>query len=95
MAFGADMKPEGAVSAIEKEKGKSAQTLDQYSNIRIANAEGGQVTLSQAHFDDLHAALQRMQLAVDESNGTIKQYQKDMETMRRVRVAEAFSSSWL
>ena len=53
-------------------------------NFRVVNAEGGHVTLSQSHFDDLNAALQRMQLVADESNATIKQYQKDMETMRRV-----------
>lgn len=40
--------------------------------------------MSQEHFDDLHAALQRMQLVIDESNATVKQYQQDMETMRKV-----------
>ena len=55
-----------------------------FSNFRVANAEGGHVTLSQAHFDDLHATLQRMQLVVDESNATLKQYHKDMESMRKV-----------
>lgn len=54
-----------------------------FSNFRVANAEGGHVTLSQAHFDDLHATLQKMQLVVDESNATLKQYQKDMESMRK------------
>ena len=55
-----------------------------FSNFRVANAEGGHVTLSQAHFDDLHATLQKMQLVVDESNATLKQYHKDMEAMRKV-----------
>lgn len=55
-----------------------------FSNFRVANAEGGHVTLSQAHFDDLHATLEKMQLVVDESNATLKQYQKDMESMRKV-----------
>lgn len=55
-----------------------------FSNFRVANAEGGHVTLSQAHFDDLHATLQRMQLVVDESNATLKQYHIDMESMRKV-----------
>lgn len=62
----------------------SAESEDQmYSNFRVANSEGGHVTLSQAHFDDLHANLQRMQLVIDESNATLKQYQKDMESMRK------------
>lgn len=55
-----------------------------YPNFRVVNAEGGHVTLSQSHFDDLHAALQKMQLVVDESSATMKQYQKDMESMRKV-----------
>lgn len=55
-----------------------------FSNFRVANAEGGHVTLSQEHFDDLHATLQRMQLVVDESNATLKQYHKDMISMKRV-----------
>lgn len=57
-----------------------------FSNFRVANAEGGHVTLSQAHFDDLHSTLQKMQLVVDESKATLKQYQKDMESMRKVSV---------
>lgn len=84
MTFGEEVKADGATGTITKVQGSSAQLVEQYSNIRVANAEGGHVTLTQAHFDDLHATLQRMQLAFDESNATIKQYQKDMETMRRV-----------
>lgn len=55
-----------------------------YGNFRVANAEEGHVTLSQSHFDDLHAALQRMQLVVDEATATMQQYKKDMESMRKV-----------
>jgi hypothetical protein len=55
-----------------------------YGNYRVANAEEGHVTLSQSHFDDLHAALQRMQLVVDEASATMQQYKKDMESMRKV-----------
>lgn len=54
-----------------------------YGNFRVANAEEGHVTLSQSHFDDLHAALQRMQLVVDEATATMQQYKKDMESMRK------------
>lgn len=63
-----------------------------FSNVRVANAEGGHVTLTQAHFDDLHATLQRLQLVVDESNATLKQYRLDMEAMRRVN-EDAFRST--
>lgn len=84
MSYGAGVDPRESPTAIKKEQSPALSAVEQYSNIRVANAEGGHVTLTQAHFDDLHASLQRMQLAVDESNATIKQYQKDMETMRKV-----------
>ena len=59
----------------------------------VANAEGGHVTLSQAHFDELHAALQRMQLVVDESTAALKQCREDMDCMRKVRTCQQFDKS--
>ena len=59
-------------------------TLKHPSDIHVANAEYGHVTLTQSHFDDLHAALQRMQLVVDESNAALSTCKKDMESMRKV-----------
>jgi hypothetical protein len=83
--------PKGSASEVVSTAASSdsdnlkVQTEGQmFSNFRVANAEGGHVTLSQSHFDDLHATLQRMQLVVDESSATLKQYQKDMESMRKV-----------
>jgi len=82
------MKGKGRDSAAENSECTSSedQAVNQqmYPNFRVVNAEGGHVTLSQSHFDDLHAALQKMQLVVDESSATMKQYQKDMESMRKV-----------
>jgi len=63
-----------------KKKSATKHTPD----IHVANAEYGHVTLTQSHFDDLHAALQRMQLVVDESNAALKTCKKDMESMRKV-----------
>ena len=84
----ADTKKANSQTSSERvgERGVTVKPSEsqKYSNFRVANAEEGHVTLSQAHFDDLHAALQRMQLVVDESNATMKQYQKDMESMRKV-----------
>lgn len=74
-----------AASSTDSADNMKVQTEGKmFSNFRVANAEGGHVTLSQAHFDDLHATLQKMQLVVDESNATLKQYHKDMESMRKV-----------
>nr|CAH0099022.1 unnamed protein product [Daphnia galeata] len=73
-----------AASSTDSADNMKVQTEGKmFSNFRVANAEGGHVTLSQAHFDDLHATLQKMQLVVDESNATLKQYHKDMESMRK------------
>jgi hypothetical protein len=73
-----------AASSADSDNMKVQTEGQMFSNFRVANAEGGHVTLSQAHFDDLHATLQKMQLVVDESNATLKQYHKDMESMRKV-----------
>lgn len=72
---------DGVESSMEE---TSVASQQKNPNFRVVNAEAGHVTLSQAHFDDLHAALQRMQLVVDESAATVKQYQEDMDCMRKV-----------
>jgi len=73
-----------ASETLEKKKitGKSA-SFNVQSGIRVANAEYGHVTLSQSHFDDLHAALQRMQLRVDEYDAALKTCKKEKESMKK------------
>merc|ERR1712071_562037 len=62
---------------------KKKSTAKHPSEIHVANAEYGHVTLTQSHFDDLHAALQRMQLVVDDSNAALTTCKKDMESMKK------------
>jgi len=73
---------EDAMEVAEPQSKKKSATKHT-PDIHVANAEYGHVTLTQSHFDDLHAALQRMQLVVDESNAALKTCKKDMESMRK------------
>jgi len=72
------------VDEIEDEARKGVTpNFGTFGAVHVANAEGGHVTLTQTHFDDLHTALRRMQLAHDESQAALKQCQKDMNSMRQ------------
>ena len=69
---------------VVEAQSKKKSTAKHPSEIHVANAEYGHVTLTQSHFDDLHAALQRMQLVVDDSNAALTTCKKDMESMKKV-----------
>jgi len=73
---------EDAMDVVEAQS-KKKSTAKHPSEIHVANAEYGHVTLTQSHFDDLHAALQRMQLVVDDSNAALTTCKKDMESMKK------------
>ncbi len=77
------------VDEIEDEARKGVTpNFGTFGAVHVANAEGGHVTLTQTHFDDLHTALRRMQLAHDESQAALKQCQKDMNSMRQVSTSK-------